>query len=234
MRLAESSWKRISRRAPGSQPHLTKRHGSGNHPQSTPLRVLSNPRIAQALLHDVPEHLAARPGHLAQVIAPQEAEARARGRAGRVEARREVQPPPAGEARGDVRGGQEALRCELRDGAGDGLPGVGDSGDGLVTSPPQIGVRPRGAPRSRPLGGHSSAFYGRRAAATPDNRPRSRRRPQAAATRCGSDPRILECRTCVEQTRPQAAPPPGEDSRALPSAVAPRTAGPFCRLTMFN
>ena len=134
--MAESSWKRISRRAPGSQPHLTKRHGSGNHPQSTPLRVLSNPRIAQALLHDVPEHLAARPGHLAQVIAPQEAEARARGRAGRVEARREVQPPPAGEARGDVRGGQEALRCELRDGAGDGLPGVGDSGDGLVTSPP--------------------------------------------------------------------------------------------------
>ena len=68
--------------------------------------------------------------------APQEAEARARGRAGRVEARREVQPPPAGEARGDVRGGQEALRCELRDGAGDGLLGVGDSGDGLVTSPP--------------------------------------------------------------------------------------------------
>lgn len=133
--MAESSWKRISRRAPGSQPHLTKRHGSGNHPQSTPLRVLSNPRIAQALLHDVPEHLAARPGHLAQVITPQEAEARARGRAGRVEARREVQPPPAGEARGDVRGGQEALRCELRDGAGDGLPGVGDSGDGLVTSP---------------------------------------------------------------------------------------------------
>ena len=157
--MAESSWKRISRRAPGSQPHLTKRHGSGNHPQSTPLRVLSNPRIAQALLHDVPEHLAARPGHLAQVIAPQEAEARARGRAGRVEARREVQPPPAGEARGDVRGGQEALRCELRDGAGDGLPGVGDSGDGLVTSPPQIGVRPRGAPRSRPLGGHSSSFF---------------------------------------------------------------------------
>lgn len=67
--------------------------------------------------------------------APEEAEARARGRAGRVEARREVQPPPAGEARGDVRGGQEALRGELRDGAGDGLPGVGDSGDGLVTSP---------------------------------------------------------------------------------------------------
>ncbi|MDB1864167.1 hypothetical protein [Collinsella aerofaciens] len=41
---------------------------------------------------------------------------------------------PVGEARGDVRGGQEALRGELRDGVGDGLLGVGDSEDGLVTS----------------------------------------------------------------------------------------------------
>ena len=49
-----------------------------------------------------------------------------------VEARRQVQPPPAGEARRHVRGGQETVRGELRDGARDGLLGVGDSAHGPV------------------------------------------------------------------------------------------------------
>ena len=64
--------------------------------------------------------------------APQEAEAGPRGRAGRVEARREVQPPPAGQARRHVPGGQETVRGELRDGPRDGLLGLGDSAHGPV------------------------------------------------------------------------------------------------------
>ena len=63
---------------------------------------------------------------------PQEAEAGPRGRAGGVEARREVRPPPAGQARRHVAGGKEALRGELRDGPRDGLLGLGDSAHGPV------------------------------------------------------------------------------------------------------
>lgn len=51
---------------------------------------------------------------------------------GRVEARREVQPPPAGRAGRHVPGGEEAVRGELRDGPRDGLPGLGDSAHGPV------------------------------------------------------------------------------------------------------
>ena len=41
--LADSSWNRNSRRSPGIHPHRTNRHGSGNHPQSTPFRVREKP-----------------------------------------------------------------------------------------------------------------------------------------------------------------------------------------------
>ena len=55
-------------------------------------------------------------------------------------------------------------------------------------------------------------FYGQRGTATPANRLRSR--PPAVANEMrsrGGHARILECQTCVEQTRPQVAPVPGED-----------------------
>ena len=42
--FAESSPKIVSLRSPGSHPHLTKRQGSGNQPQSTPHRVREKPR----------------------------------------------------------------------------------------------------------------------------------------------------------------------------------------------
>lgn len=84
---------------------------------------------------ELPREARARRGVVARAdvdAPPQEAEAGPRGRAGGVEARREVQPPPAGQARRHVAGGKEALRGELRDGPRDGLLGLGDSDHGPV------------------------------------------------------------------------------------------------------
>lgn len=84
---------------------------------------------------ELPREARARRGVAARAevdAPPQEAEAGPRGRAGGVEARREVQPPPAGQARRHVAGGKEALRGELRDGPRDGLLGLGDSAHGPV------------------------------------------------------------------------------------------------------
>lgn len=66
--LADSSWNRNSRRSPGTHPHRTKRHESGNHP---PVHAVSRAREVSALRvgelppHHVAEHGAAGPCHLA-------------------------------------------------------------------------------------------------------------------------------------------------------------------------
>lgn len=102
--------------------------------------------------------------------ASQEAEAGPRGRGGRVEARREVQPSPAGQAGRHVPGGQETVRGELRDGPRDGLLGLGDSAHGPVAPAAPWESDPGGSPRPRPLGGRSRSFSGRRETATPATR----------------------------------------------------------------
>ena len=155
----------------------------------------------------------ARPDVLARPEAPR---ARPGGRARGAAPRDEVQPQADRAQGGHGRRRQEAVRGQLRHGARDGVLGVGDSADGgLVARAPRTTGSDPGARRAR---GRWEAtrvlFYGRRGTATPANRLRFRHEAPSRSNEMRSregHARILECRTCVEKTRPQTARSPGED-----------------------
>ena len=131
--------------------------------------------------------------------------------------RDEVQPQADRPQGGHGRRRQEAVRGQLRHGARDGLLGVGDSGDGRRVArcrPRTQGPTPARAALEavgRPL---EFFFLGGGDTATPVDRLRFRREAPSRSNEMRSregHARILECRTCVEQTRPPAARSQGED-----------------------
>ena len=149
----------------------------------------------------------------ADVVArPEAARARPGGGARGEEARGEVQPQAPGPQGGDGRRRQAARRRQLRHGARDGVLGVGDREDGVRVAPRGQGPTPgpaavRGrweATRVLFLGSGEDRHARHKTSAEAPSRSNEMRSRRGHA-------RILECRTCVEQTRPQAAGSPGED-----------------------
>ena len=121
-----------------------------------------------------------------------------------------MQPKAPGPQEGDGGLGQEAGCRELRHRARDGVLGVGDSEDGRsVAAPAKKGPTPGPAAFEavgRPLG---LFFMGRgtpRRPSTDSVTTEAPSRSNEMRSRRGHA-RILECRTCVEQTRPQSGTP---------------------------
>ena len=119
------------------------------------------------------------------------------------------------ERRGHGRRRQEAVRGQLRHGARDGVLGVGDSADGgLVARAPRTTGSDPGARRARGRWEATRVLLWAAGTATPANRLRFRHEAPSRSNEMRSregHARILECRTCVEKTRPQTARSPGED-----------------------
>ena len=128
--------------------------------------------------------------------------------------RDEVQPQADRPQGGHGRRRQEAVHGQLRHGARDGVLGVGHSRDGggvarrrprtRVPTPARAALEAVGRPSESLFWAAGDRHARIKTPISPPSRSNEMRSREGHA-------RILECRTCVEQTRPPAARSQGED-----------------------